>query len=90
MSTLTTSLDFTVGSMLDEPILDCALTRFRLPWHWQGQPAILQSRCIDEKGYVQPTLRELVAVRGLHSHYHNNAIQSWKVNPNGEVENVHV
>ena len=45
--------------------------------------AILQSRCIDETGYVQPTLGQLIAVRGLNgplgSIYHLNAIQSWQV-----------
>jgi sulfane dehydrogenase subunit SoxC len=41
-----------------------ALTRFRLPWHWDGQSAVIQSRAIDQTGYVQPTLAELLAVRG--------------------------
>ncbi len=27
-----------------------------LPWMWDGKPAVLQSRCTDETGYVQPTL----------------------------------
>ncbi|MGY3446234.1 sulfite dehydrogenase [Bradyrhizobium sp. USDA 4473] len=59
---------------LQEPVLTRALTRFRLPWHWDGSPAVIQSRAIDETGYVQPTLAELVKVRGLNSFYHNNAI----------------
>ncbi len=42
-------------------MLTRALTRFRLPWHWDGQPAVIQSRAIDETGYVQPTLAELLA-----------------------------
>ncbi len=50
---------------------------------------MLQSRCTDETGYVQPTLKSLVAVRGVNSYYHNNAIQSWKVSSGGEVTNVH-
>jgi hypothetical protein len=29
-----------------------------------GTPAVLQSRCIDETGYTQPTLAQLVAIRG--------------------------
>ena len=36
---------------LDEPILPVCHTRFRLPWMWDGKPAILQSRCVDETGY---------------------------------------
>ncbi|SMP76841.1 sulfite dehydrogenase [Noviherbaspirillum suwonense] len=74
---------------LQSPVLPKCLTRFRMMWNWQGGPAILQSRCIDETGYVQPTLAELVAVRGLNSVYHLNAIQSWGVAQNGEVTNVH-
>ncbi len=40
---------------LQEPVLTKALTRFRLDWNWDGAPALLQSRAIDETGYVQPT-----------------------------------
>jgi sulfane dehydrogenase subunit SoxC len=74
---------------LQEPVLPLAHTRFRLDWRWDGQEAVLQSRCTDETGYVQPTLAELVKVRGLESHYFNNAIQSWKVAADGSVHNVH-
>jgi len=58
-----------------------------------GKEAILQSRCVDETGYVQPTLGQLIEVRGLNgpigSIYHLNAIQSWKVDTEGRVSNVH-
>ncbi len=37
-----------------EPI--CTV-RFRFPWIWDGKPAVLQSRCTDETGYIQPTLK---------------------------------
>src|SRR5260370_42481178 len=40
---------------LTAPVLSKALTRFRLPWQWSGQPAVLMSRATDEKGEVQPT-----------------------------------
>ena len=59
-------------------------------WIWDGGPAILQSRAIDETGYVQPKINQLRAVRGTRSIYHNNAIQSWKVAESGEVTNVQV
>lgn len=75
---------------LNTPILDKCLTRFNFAWNWDGSPAILQSRAVDETGYVQPTKSQLVAVRGTRSIYHNNAIQSWKVAESGEVFNVHV
>ena len=29
---------------LNEPVLPRCFTRFRMPWHWQGQDAVLQSR----------------------------------------------
>ncbi len=75
---------------LDQPVLPRSLTYFRLPWRWDGKPAILQSRTIDESGYVQPTLEELTTVRGVNSVYHLNAIQSWRIDANGEVSNVHI
>ncbi|MDO9024923.1 sulfite dehydrogenase [Zwartia sp.] len=75
---------------LETPILSKALTRFNFNWTWDGKPAILQSRAIDSTGYVQPSNRLLREVRGTRSIYHNNAIQSWKVDVNGEVSNVQV
>ena len=66
------------------------LTRFNLDWVWDGQPAIIQSRATDETGQVQATYKQLRAVRGSRSIYHNNAIQSWLVQENGEVKNVQV
>jgi sulfane dehydrogenase subunit SoxC len=73
---------------LQEPVMSKCLTRFSLDWVWDGKPAILQSRARDETGYVQPTYRQLRAVRGTRSIYHNNAIQSWLVEESGEVKNV--
>jgi sulfane dehydrogenase subunit SoxC len=67
--------------------------RFSYPWMWDGKPAILQSRCTDETGYIQPTLKQLIAIRGSHgpfgSIYHLNAIQSWAIDETGSVANVH-
>ena len=77
------------NATLQEPVLDKCHTRFRLPWIWEGGEATLQSRCTDDTGYVQPTLTELVEVRGIHSVYHLNAIQSWHIASTGEVSNVH-
>ena len=75
---------------LEGPIHSKALTRFNLDWVWDGKPAIIQSRAQDETGFVQPTYQQLRAVRGTRSIYHNNAIQSWLVQENGEVKNVQV
>lgn len=80
---------------LQTPILPKCHVRFRLPWRWDGGPAILQSRCQDETGYVQPTIQQLVDARGLDGHarfgsiYHLNGIQSWGVASDGSVTNVH-
>jgi sulfane dehydrogenase subunit SoxC len=74
---------------LSEPVLPKALTRFRLPWRWNGGPAVLQSRAIDEHGTVQPTRTALLAARGAPYRYHYNAIQSWNITAEGEVGNVY-
>ena len=75
---------------LESPLLPKCLARFNIAWNWDGAPAILQSRAIDETGYVQPKINQLRAVRGTRSIYHNNAIQSWKVADTGDVGNVQV
>ena len=73
---------------LEGPILPKALTRFNIDWVWDGKPALIQSRATDDTGYVQPTYRQLRAVRGTRSIYHNNAVQTWLVQESGEVKNV--
>jgi sulfane dehydrogenase subunit SoxC len=75
---------------LESPVLTKCLTRFNIDWVWDGGPAILQSRALDETGYVQPKINQLREARGKRSIYHNNAIQSWKVADDGEVSNVQV
>lgn len=83
---------------LQEPVLSKAFTRFRMPWKWDGQPAVLQSRAWDEAGNVQPTREQFVAARGqlkkqapvlAFPNQHNNAITSWAVNPAGQVSHVY-
>jgi len=73
---------------LHEPVLPKCMTRFEIPWEYQGGDALLVSRAMDETGYVQPSMADLQAARGVNSIYHNNAMQTWLVNPSGEVENV--
>lgn len=73
---------------LHAPVTSKALTRFTLPWRWDGKLALLQSRAVDETGYVQPAMAALRKARGLNSVYHNNAIQTWQVKPNGSVFDV--
>jgi sulfane dehydrogenase subunit SoxC len=73
---------------LDEPVLPKCLTRFRIDWEWNGEPAVLASRALDETGYVQPTREQLLAVRGQNYIYHYNAIQSWRIAEDGGVTNA--
>jgi sulfane dehydrogenase subunit SoxC len=76
------------SARLETPVLSKCLTRFNLDWVWDGKPALVQSRAMDDTGYVQPTYRQLRAVRGSRSIYHNNAVQTWLVQEGGEVKNV--
>jgi sulfane dehydrogenase subunit SoxC len=77
------------AAALEDPVLPKALTRFRMPWRWDGGAAVLQSRAIDETGAVQPTRQALLAERGAAFRYHYHAIQSWEVSPEGGVRNVY-
>jgi sulfane dehydrogenase subunit SoxC len=76
------------AAQLQAPVMDKCLVRFTLPWVWDGKPALIQSRAGDDTGYVQPGYKALRAVRGARSIYHNNAVQTWLVQENGEVRNV--
>ncbi|MEZ5362799.1 MAG: sulfite dehydrogenase [Bryobacterales bacterium] len=70
---------------VQEPRLPKAFTRFRMPWRWEGGEVALIARAIDDTGYIQPTVEELIAVRGKHSDYHNNGQKLWKVGADGKV-----
>ncbi len=84
---------------LQEPVLSKSFTRFRLPWRWDGGPAVLQSRAWDEAGHVQPTRAEILSwrgenptvppVTGFPSHHYNGPT-SWAIAPGGEVSHVYV
>jgi len=74
---------------LQPPVLSKALTRFRMPWRWNGGPAVLQSRATDDTGYIQPTRDKMIASRGDRTIYHANAITTWAVSEEGEVKHVY-
>ena len=84
---------------LQEPVLSMAFTRFRMPWRWNGGPAVLQSRAWDEAGNVQPLRAEFVAARGetrkplttplLFPNQHYNSLTSWAVDSKGEIKHVY-
>jgi sulfane dehydrogenase subunit SoxC len=82
---------------LQEPVLRMAHTRFRLDWTWDGEEVVLQSRCTDERGEVQPSVEELnkywelsgkdrLGATSLFNHF--NAIQPWRVASDGSVHDA--
>jgi sulfane dehydrogenase subunit SoxC len=77
---------------LSEPVLTKAITRFTLPWEWDGRETWIQSRATDDTGDTQPTRDALVAVRGLHpgpdGFNHYNGIKRWRVQAKGSVTHV--
>jgi len=84
---------------LQGPGLPKAFTRFRVPWRWDGGPAILQSRAWDEAGNMQPTRAEVIAQRGqtkaavtnaaAFPSQHYNGPTSWAIERTGEVKHVY-
>jgi sulfane dehydrogenase subunit SoxC len=83
---------------LQEPVQSMAFTRFRMPWRWNGGPAVLQSRAWDEGGNVQPTRAEFVAKRGelpsvppllAFQNHHFNAVVSWAIDSKGVVTHAY-
>ena len=75
-------------AQLQEPLRRIALTRFTLPWTWNGGEAVLQSRCTDDQGQVQPTAAEKPGFWGNTESPHGNAIQPWRVTDAGTVHNA--
>ncbi len=77
---------------LSEPVLPKAVTRFTLPWEWDGRERWIQSRATDDTGDVQPTREALIAVRGLNpgpdGFNHYNGIKGWRIQPSGAVTHV--
>jgi sulfane dehydrogenase subunit SoxC len=67
------------------PVLPLAHARFELMWKWDGKPARLMSRAIDETGYVQPTAAQFIKTRGPGTDYHFNYIRTWDVAGDGTV-----
>ncbi len=73
-----------------------AHTRFGMDWKWDGRECILQSRCTDELGQVQPSRAELAAFFKVPPDYYkthgvqgsDNTIQPWRVTSDGSVHNA--
>lgn len=67
------------------PAPDKATVRFRRMWQWDGKPAVLMSRAVDETGDVQPTRAAYLAANGAGADYHFNHIRAWRVQEDGQV-----
>jgi sulfane dehydrogenase subunit SoxC len=73
---------------IEEPARRIAWTRFTAPWTWNGREAVLQSRCTDDKGQVQPTAADYPKFWGTSGAPHGNAIQPWRVTNEGILLNA--
>ena len=82
-------------AVIQGPVHSKAHTRFTFDWAWNGQEAMLMSRCTDETGDVQPSLAELTQHWGFKMEdwhkaerpraIHMNAIQPWAVAKDGSI-----
>ena len=78
------------------PVYPKAHTRFGTTWHWEGQECVLQSRCTDELGQIQPSRAELAKFFKVPADYYkthgaqgsDNTIQPWRVASDGSVHNA--
>ncbi len=75
-------------AQIQEPALRIALTRFQYPWTWTGSEAVLQSRCTDEHGQIQPTAADHARFWAPHTPPHGNMIQPWRIASDGQVFNA--
>jgi sulfane dehydrogenase subunit SoxC len=76
-------------AVLEDPVLDKCLTRFRFRWNWDGAPAKIASRAVDSTGYVQPTVEDLARAREIVGFVqHHNGVFPWTVSADGEVKNA--
>ncbi|MBI2188916.1 MAG: molybdopterin-dependent oxidoreductase [Acidobacteria bacterium] len=80
-------------AQLQQPVLRYAHTRFRFPWRWKGEECVIQARCTDERGEVQPTIEEAAKIFNTTVDYfyqadHFNGIQPWRIARDGSVTNA--
>ena len=81
---------------LQGPVVPKAHTRFTFDWAWNGEEAVIMSRCTDELGDVQPSRAELYRNWGFSEEesqkpnraIHFNAMQPWRVARDGSVHDA--
>ena len=82
------------------PVHDKAFTRFHIPWRWDGQPAVLASRAVDDGGNIQPLRADFTKIRGqsktpvtnpsAFGNNHYNSLTCWGINAKGEISHVYI
>ena len=83
-------------AQIQEPVHSKAITRFVLPWSWNGEEVMIASRCTDERGTTQPTTDQLAKHWGVEPDRFKsggmfvrfNIIQPWKIDREGRVTNA--
>src|SRR6201996_398590 len=78
-----------VAADMPGPVLPRALTRFRMPWEWDGTSTTIMSRATDEAGNVQPTHADWVKQFAPGQFYFYNGIQCWAIGADNSVKNVY-
>ncbi|MDD5373970.1 MAG: sulfite dehydrogenase [Sulfurimonas sp.] len=79
-----------VKASLKGLVLPKSWTRFSYMYKYEGKPLLMQSRAVDDAGYVQPSITQEKAIMGLEGVYHRNSICTWEVRQDGSVHNVQV
>ena len=82
------------------PVQDKAFTRFHIPWRWDGSPAVLTSRAVDDGGNIQPMRDDFIKVRGQSlkpvtnpssfGNNHYNSLTCWGISAKGEISHVYI
>jgi sulfane dehydrogenase subunit SoxC len=81
---------------LQGPVVPRAHTRFTFDWAWDGEEAVLMSRCTDELGDVQPSRAEMFKNWGFTEEeskkpqrsIHTNCMQPWRVAGDGSIHDA--
>ncbi|MEA3371162.1 MAG: sulfite dehydrogenase [Campylobacterota bacterium] len=91
-----TGVDFSLDG--GKNYVEASLKGLVLPKSWtrwsymhtykKGERLLLTSRAMDDAGYIQPTIDEEVAIMGVESVYHRNAVETWEVTADGKVNHV--
>jgi sulfane dehydrogenase subunit SoxC len=81
---------------LQGPVLPRAHSRFTFDWSWDGEEAVIMSRCTDELDEVQPSRAELYKNWGIAEEemkkparsIHTNMMQPWRVARDGSIHDA--